>query len=72
MTDPDRTPNRWITSPATRLYLYGIGAALLGLLGGYGLIDAAQSDLWRGVLEALLGIGGGAALTLAAANVPRE
>lgn len=43
-------------SEPVRLYLYGVGLALLALLVGYGLVDGAQAPLWVALLVALLGV----------------
>ena len=68
----NETPNAWITSPATRRYIYAVATALMALLIGNGIVTAAESSLWLGVIEALLGLAGGGATALAAANVPRR
>lgn len=76
MTDQDSprhatdTPNRWITSPAARRWLYGVGAAVLAVAGVYGLLSPEQLGAWRDVLDAAL-IAGAGGLTLATANTPR-
>lgn len=67
MTTND-TPNRWITSPAARQWLYGVLVALAAVGVAYGLITAEQSGLWLAVASAVLGLGN----VLAAGNVPRD
>ena len=62
------TPNRWITKPATRLWMYSILVALAGLATGYGIITAAQGGLWLSLGAAVLGVGN----LLAAANTPKR
>ena len=61
------TPNRWVPSPAVRLWLYGILTALAALGVGYGIVTAEQSGLWLALGSALLGAGN----LIAAGNTPR-
>ena len=60
------TPNRWIPSPAVRLWLYSILVALAGLGIGYGIVTAEQGGLWLALGAAVLGVGN----LLAAGNTP--
>lgn len=43
-------------SEPVRLYLYGVGLAVLLVLIGYGLLDGAKAALWSGLLVAVLGV----------------
>ena len=43
----------WRAAEPVRLYLYGIGGAVLLLLVGYGLVAAEQAALWSGLLLAV-------------------
>lgn len=61
-------PNKWIAAPKTRLWLYGVILAVLGLLVVYGIVNIEQASAWAIVAAAALGIGG---VALAARNVPR-
>lgn len=70
--DPTQTPNRWITSPQLRNYLYHVATAGLALLTGAGVVEAVNGELWLGLIGAVLGLAGGAATELAAANTPTE
>lgn len=47
---------RVAASEPVRLYLYGVGLAVIGLLAGYGLIEGAEITLWAALLVALLGV----------------
>ena len=42
----------WRAAEPVRLYLYGVGGALLLLLVGYGVLTGEQAALWSGVLLA--------------------
>ena len=61
------TPNRWVPSPAVRLWLYGILVALAALGVGYGILTVEQGGLWLALGAAVLGVGN----LIAARNVPR-
>ena len=63
-----RTPNRWVPSPAARLWLYGIAVAVAALLVGYGILTIEQGGLWLAVIGAILGTSN----AVAARNVPRD
>lgn len=63
-----QTPNKWVPSPAARLWLYGIAIAVAGLLVGYGILTVEQGGLWLAVIGAILGTGN----AVAARNVPRD
>lgn len=63
-----RTPNRWIPSPAARLWMYGVAVAVAALLIGYGILTIEQGGLWLAVVGAILGTGN----AVAARNVPRD
>lgn len=43
----------WRAAEPVRLYLYGVGLAVLLLLVGYGLVSAEQAPLWSGLLLAV-------------------
>ncbi|WGD36835.1 hypothetical protein [Lysinibacter sp. HNR] len=58
----------WIKSEATRLWIYGITAALLPLLIAIGVLTAEHGGLWLNLVAAVLGTG---APALAGANTPR-
>lgn len=62
-----QTPNRWVPSPAVRLWLYGILVAGAALAVGYGLLTVEQGGLWLALGAAVLGGGN----LIAARNVPR-
>ena len=51
-----------------RKWIYGILAASLVVLGGYGFVTAEQSDNWLKLAEAALNLVPAAALSLAAAK----
>ena len=51
-----------------RKWIYGIIAAGLVVLGGYGFVTAEQSDNWLKLAEAALNLVPAAALSLAAAK----
>lgn len=63
-----QTPNKWVPSPAVRLWLYGIAVALAALLIGYGILTVEQGGLWLALFGAILGTGN----AVAARNVPRN
>lgn len=63
-----QTPNKWVPSPAVRLWLYGIAVALAALLIGYGILTVEQGGLWLALFGAILGTGN----AVAARNVPRD
>ncbi|WP_301471590.1 hypothetical protein [Brachybacterium sp.] len=63
--DPEVTPNRWITSPKGRKYLYGIALAVSALLAFYGLITDESLALWGTLAASVL------SLPVAAANTPK-
>lgn len=67
--DPPTTPARWITSPATRRWLYGIAATLVPLAIILGYLDDTTGGAVLSVIAAVLATGSGA---LAAANTPRD
>lgn len=58
------TPNRIITNPAARRWLYGVATAALACLAVWGLLNAEQVAALTGLAAAITG--------LAAANVPTE
>ena len=58
---------REVLSRPTRLWLYGIVIAGLGVLVGYDVIVDGQAELWQTLVMAVLGIGGAG---VAVANVP--
>lgn len=43
-------------SEPVRLYVYGVGLAVLALFVAYGLVAAEQAPLWLALLVALLGV----------------
>ena len=49
----------------TRKYLYAIGAAVVAVLVGYGVVGEGDSALWLGLLGAVLAVG---ELSMAAAH----
>ena len=51
-----------------RQWLYGIAAAVLVLLGGYGFFTAEEQQNILTLITAILNLGGAAALSLAGAN----
>ena len=61
----------WIKSPSVRLWLYGVSAAVLALLGVLGLVTPEVSDAIEKVVAAVL-IAGAAAPAMAAANLKRQ
>ena len=58
---------REVMSRPTRLWVYGIVIAGLGVLVGYDVIADGQAELWQTLVMAALGIGGAG---LATVNVP--
>ena len=58
---------REVLSRPTRLWVYGIVIAGLGVLVGYDVIADGQAELWQTLVMAALGIGGAG---LATVNVP--
>lgn len=52
-------------TPARRKAIYAVGAAVFGLLVTLGVIDAATSGEWLGILDRVLGL---VTLILAAVN----
>lgn len=62
------TPNRWIPSPAVRLWLFRSIAAAGPIVAFYGIMSAEEVALWLGLGATILGT---PAASLAAANVPR-
>ncbi|MBZ4486288.1 hypothetical protein [Microbacterium sp. cx-55] len=61
------TPNKWIPSPAARLWLYGVLVALSAAGIGYGVLTIEQGGLWLSLAAAVLGVGN----AVAARNVPK-
>ena len=51
-----------------RQWLYGIVAAVLVLLGGYGIFSAEEQQNILALVTSILNLGGAAALSLAGAN----
>lgn len=51
-----------------RQWLYGIAAAVLVLLGGYGIFSAEEQQNILSLITSILNLGGAAALSLAGAN----
>ena len=49
---------RLLAREPVRVYLYGLGAAVLLLLVAYGIVEDSKAPLWLGLLVALLGIPG--------------
>lgn len=45
----------WLT-PVRRKWLYAVSAAVLALLGVYGLVEAEQLSAWLVVASAVLGV----------------
>lgn len=66
MSDHAATPNRWITSPRARAYVYRILLAVGALALFYGYVTAEALPLWLALAAELLGTG------LALANTPTE
>ena len=58
---------REVLSRPTRLWVYGIVIAGLGVLVGYDVIADGQAALWQTLAMAALGVGGAG---LATANLP--
>lgn len=57
-----------IKDQKTRQWIYGIAAAVLVLLGGYGIFTAEEQQNILALVTAVLNLGGAAALGLARAN----
>lgn len=57
---------KFLKDPAVRQWIYGVAAALLVLLGGYGIIDEAQSANILGVVSSVLIVGAAPVFGLAA------
>ena len=64
----DRTPNRVITDPLVRRYLYGVVLAFIPILVLFGLISPESVQLWLNLTAAVLGLG---TTALATANTPK-
>lgn len=64
-----QTPNKWVPSPAVRLWLYRVIAAAGPLVVFYGLATSEEVALWLGLGATVLGT---PAASLAASNVPRN
>ena len=64
----DRTPNRVITDPLVRRYLYGVVLAFIPILVLFGLISPESVQLWLNLAAAVLGLG---TTALATANTPK-
>lgn len=62
-------PNKGITSPQLRKYVYGLTVAAIPLLVVFGVIAEEQVQLWLALAAAALGFGSSA---LAAPNTPKE
>lgn len=60
---------RFIRSPKTRLYIYGVLGAAAPLLVAYGIVTDTEVALWLSLAGTILATGG---LGLASANVPTE
>ena len=58
---------REVLSRPTRLWLYGIVIAGLGVLVGYDVLSDGQAEMWQTLVMAVLGIAGAGVAT---ANVP--
>lgn len=58
---------REVLSRPTRLWVYGIVIAGLGVLVGYDVVADGQAELWQTLVMAALGVGGAG---LATVNVP--
>lgn len=61
------SPNRWITSPAVRGYIYKVVMAAGPVLALYGVITSDEFLIWSGLIATVLGTPTGA---LANANTP--
>lgn len=61
----EETPNRWITSPKGRRWLYGVALAVSALLAFYGIITDESLALWGTLAAAVL------SLPVASANTPK-
>lgn len=59
------TPNRWITSPKGRKWLYRVALAVSALLAFYGLLTDESLALWGTLAAAVL------SLPVASANTPK-
>lgn len=64
-----QTPNRWITSPTARAWIYGIIAASVPLLVLLGVFSTEVGAHVLNIAAAFLAIGG---LSLAAKNTPKS
>lgn len=62
------TPNRWITSPTARAWVYGLVAAAVPLLVLLGVFTTEVGAHVLNIAAAFLAIGG---LSLAAKNTPK-
>lgn len=65
----DRTPNRVITDPLVRRYLYGVVLAFIPILVSAGVLTGGDAQLWLNVAAAVLGLG---TTGLAVANTPKN
>jgi hypothetical protein len=62
------TPNRFITSPRVRAYIYSVGVAAGPLAIFYGLMTSEEVALWLGLGAAGLALPS----ALALANTPKK
>lgn len=62
------TPNRWITSPKVRAYVYTVLVAAGPVVLFYGLMSAEEVAVWLGLGGTILSPAG----TLALANIPKK
>jgi uncharacterized membrane protein HdeD (DUF308 family) len=63
------TPNRVIATPAVRKALYGVAAAVGGVLLIYGIVTQDQLNAWLQLAASVITLGSGA---LAFVNTPRK
>lgn len=66
----NETPNRWITSPSARTWIYGVATAGLGVLAVYGVIDSVQAEAWGQLAAAAVNLAAAGVTGLAARNTP--
>jgi len=60
---------KFLTSVEFRSWAYPVGMAVLGLLGGYGVLTAEDAERWNILLMAVVGMSG---LGMARAYVPKK
>lgn len=69
MTSTDQPQGSIIKTGDRRAQLYAIAFAIVGLLGGYGIVTAEEGERWLRLAEALIQL---SPIALAWLNTPRS